>query len=304
MLPYDQINFDILLDGNRYLTPGGCYDFSLRINHLMLYERSIVGISTVQILLRDYSNPTQDIYAEIPTNLSTPCEVPGSIRLPMITGSWYPIIVINGIDQYRYPQQMPLFFTRPIIATGYFPVYDARVRRSNWTIDEYKVVQIKSVLNRYGFDCSTIGKEVQAPVPKGKGLMDFEKEWASGGHCFVSVLTPRDRTADSRLALPPPWVITESGLSYDSDRPQLVFIENGVDPVALYGEMDRDRIIGFRVVGSEVLFERETGEKLLRFRNECQAHETGKTLQGIGQGIFIGFALYGGWRFLDDFFRK
>jgi hypothetical protein len=63
--------------------------------------------------------------------------------------------------------------------------------------------------------------------------MDFEKEWASGGHCFISVLTPRDRTADGRLALPSPWVITESGLSFRSDSPHLVFIEKEVDRVAL-----------------------------------------------------------------------
>lgn len=79
--------------------------------------------------------------------------------------------------------------------------------------------------------------------------MDFEKEWASGGHCFISVLTPRDRTA-----LPSPWVITESGLSFPSDRPHLVFIENEVDRVALYGEMDAAHMMGFQAVNNKVLF--------------------------------------------------
>jgi hypothetical protein len=52
---------------------------------------------------------------------------------------------------------------------------------------------------------------------------------------FYFILTPRDRTMDGNLALPPPWVVSESGLSYDSDRPQLIFVEEGVERVALYG---------------------------------------------------------------------
>ncbi len=124
------------------------------------------------------------------------------------------------------------------ISTGYHPIYDARLGTSNWTIDEPKIVKIKNILNNYGFDYSTIGKEIQTRVPNRKTFMDL-KESAFGGHCFISVLTPRDRTADGRLALPSPWVISESGLSFRSYRPHLVFIENEVDRVALYGEMQR-----------------------------------------------------------------
>jgi hypothetical protein len=47
-------------------------------------------------------------------------------------------------------------------------------------------MQIKNILSEYGIDCTTIGKEIQPTIPRGKGFMDFEKEWASGGDCFIS----------------------------------------------------------------------------------------------------------------------
>jgi hypothetical protein len=193
-----------------------------------------------------------DLSSVVSTGQTIPCKISSSLRLPNKIASWYPIIWINGIDQYGYRQQVPFLWSRPIISTAY-PIYDARLGRSNWTADENKVILIKNMLNQYGFDCSTIGKEIQPSIPKGKDFMVFEKEWASGGHCFISVLTPRDRTADGRLALPPPWVVTESALSFDSDRPHLVFIEEGVDPVALYRQMDTAHIIGFRVVDNYML---------------------------------------------------
>jgi hypothetical protein len=97
------------------------------------------------------------------------------------------------------------------------------------------------------------------------------------------------------LALPSPW--TESGLSFRSDRPHLVFIENEVDRVGLYGEMDATHMIGFQAVNNKVLFENSVVEKVLNFRNECQIHKRNLTLQGVGQFIFLGFAFYGGWKF-------
>ena len=60
------------------------------------------------------------------------------------------------------------------------------------------------MLNSYGFDCSTIGREIQPAVPKGKAFVDFEKDWASGGDCFISILTPRNKTADE-LEAEYPW---------------------------------------------------------------------------------------------------
>ena len=236
------------------MRPGENHQFSLKINHLILNYVHVTEIDTIQILLKDYSNFGEDLFFEIPINRTVPCEIPGSLKLPAKIASWYAMIIVNGTVQYGYPQQLPFLWASPIISTGYHPIYDARLGRSNWTIDEPKIVKIKCMLNSYGFDCSTIGKEIQTTVPKGKNFMDFEKEWASGGHCFISVLTPRDRTADGRLALPSPWVITESGLSFRSDRPHLVFIENEVDRVALYGEMDAAHMMGFQAVNNKVLF--------------------------------------------------
>jgi len=51
-------------------------------------------------------------------------------------------------------------------------------------------------------DCSIIRKE-KATLLTGKGVIDFGKGRASGDHSFISVLTPRDQTADDRIAVPP-----------------------------------------------------------------------------------------------------
>jgi hypothetical protein len=216
------MSYDISLDGNRYLKPGDDYQFTLRINSLILNYTRVTTISNIEVPLG------RDLSFVVSTDQTIPCKISSSLRLPNKIASWYPIIWINGIDHYGYLQQLPFLWTTPIISTDYHPIYDARLGRGNWTADENKVILIKNMLNKYGFDCSTIGKEIQPTIPIGKDFMDFEKQWASGGHCFISVLTPRDRTADGRLALPPPWVVTESALSFDSDRPHLVFIEEGV----------------------------------------------------------------------------
>jgi hypothetical protein len=207
-------------------------------------------------------------------------------------------------NNYRYIQQVPLFYTRPVISTTYHPVYDARLGRSNWTLDEGKIMQIKSVLNKYGFDCTTIGREIQPPIPKGKGFMDFEKQWATGGDCFISILTPRDRTINGNLALPPPWVVTESRLSYDSDRPHLVFVEEGVERAALYGEMDNMHIIPFYMDQDTLCIERSFSRKIKLFRSECETNQSKKTLVGVGQVVFVGLALFGGYKILEGFFDK
>jgi hypothetical protein len=55
--------------------------------------------------------------------------------------------------------------------------------------------------------------------------------------------------------------------------PHLVFIENEVDGVALYGEMDAAHMIGFQAVNNKVLFENSVVEKVLNLRDECQIHK-------------------------------
>lgn len=217
------MSYDISLEGNRYLRPGDHYQFTLRINSLVLDYTYLTAINKIEVLLES------NLSFVVSTDRTIPSVISSSLRLPNKIASWYPITLINGIDQYGYRQQIPLFWTRPIISTEHHPIYDARLGRSNWTADENIVILIKNMLNTYGFDCSTIGKEIRPTIPIGKDFMHFEKEWASGGHGFISVLTPRDMTADGRLALPPPWIVTESALSFDSDRPHLTFIEEGVE---------------------------------------------------------------------------
>lgn len=118
------------------------------------------------------------------------------------------------------------------------------------------------------------------------------------------MLTPRDRSANGKLALPPPWVVTESGLQYESDRPHLVFIEEGVNRVALYGEMDNDHIIGFKVVNKNLFFDKDGQEKIIQFRNECTTRNTTKKFEAAGKFIFLGLALYGGFKILEDLFGE
>jgi hypothetical protein len=79
--------------------------------------------------------------------------------------------------------------------------------------------------------------------------------------CFS--IKERRTSADGRLALPPPWVQAESALSFDSDRPHLAFVEEGVDLVAIYGQMDMDHAIMFRVVDNQMRFEKNVMNKLL-----------------------------------------
>jgi hypothetical protein len=289
-------NYDISLDGNRYLKPGENYQFTLRINNLVLDYTNITHISSVEVIL------TRELSFGVQVGQTVPCNISSSIPWSKEMASWHPTILINGIDQYGFLQQLPFCWSRPIISTVYHPIYDARLGRSNWTIDENKIMLIKNMLNSYGFDCSTIGKEIQPSIPRGKDFVVFEKEWASGGHCFISVLTPRDKTADGRLALPPPWIQAESALSFDSDGPHLAFVEEGVDLVAIYGQMDRDHVIMFSVVDNQMRFENNMINKLLRFRTECQTHDTNLKLEGVGRFIFLVSALYGGLRIIDDLF--
>ncbi len=63
-------------------------------------------------------------------------------------------------------------------------------------------------------------------------------------------------------------------------------------------------MIGFQAVNNKVLFENSVVEKVLNFRDECQLHKGNLTLQEVGQFIFLGLALYGGWKFFDDLFSK
>jgi hypothetical protein len=106
--------FDIALSGNRYLRPGENYQFSLKINHLILNYVHVTEIDTIQILLKDYSNFGEDLFFEIPINRTTKI------------ASWYAMIIVYGTDQYGYPQQLPFLWVSPLypLATTQFMMQD------------------------------------------------------------------------------------------------------------------------------------------------------------------------------------
>lgn len=106
----------------------------------------------------------------------------GVLMLPTKIASWYAMIIINGTDPYGYPNRCH----RPIISTGYHPIYDTRLGRSNWTIDEPKIVKIKCMITSYGFDCSAIGKEFIALYQTEKIFLILKK----GRHLVVIALFP------------------------------------------------------------------------------------------------------------------
>jgi len=290
------LQIDININENRLLKPGENYEFRYMINSVSLdASRFLAYINSIVIYLNEYRY-------DFEVHQVLPCKVSGSLILPKRIGSWTPIVVLNGNDQYGYPQQIPFLHTRPIIVTSVTPILDARLGRSNWTQDDYRISGIKHMLNINGFDCTTIGKEIQPPVEHGLDFIKFEKKWASGGNCFIAILTPRDISSRGLLSLPPPWVVNETGLSYESDRPHLVFAERGVELVALYQEMDKNHIIEFTFVDGRVVYEKNYTKKVLQFRQEAEGYDIKKRIRTAGQFIFLGFGLYGGWKFYQDFF--
>lgn len=296
MLDANSVRLDMIIQENRCLKPDEHYEFTYEIENVIIDNvRYMTQIISVEILLDEFK-----YFFNL--NSKLPCSLSGSLVLPQKIGSWYPVVVINGIDQYGFPHQVPFLYVRPIITTPFAPILDARLGRSNWTSDELKVNQIKQMLNIHGFDCTTIGKEIQAPINRGDDFIKFEKEWASGGHCFIAILTPRDISSYGGLSLPPPWVLTESGLSYESDRPHLVFAEKGVDLVALYQEMNNDHIIGFEMIDGKIYYENDYARKVSLFRTESEGYELKKKITSAGQLVFIGFAVYGGYKLYTDLF--
>jgi hypothetical protein len=101
------------------LRPGENYQFSLKINHLILNYVHVTESDTIQILLKD-------LFFEIPINRTVPCEIPGSLKLPAKIASWYAMIIVYGTDQYGYPQQLPFLWVSPLypLATTQFMMQD------------------------------------------------------------------------------------------------------------------------------------------------------------------------------------
>lgn len=102
MSSYSLIDFDISLCGNRFLTPADNYQFRLKFSHLVINNVTINRIKSIKVSLGNQ-------FYEIPDSIDVPGEVSYSLILPARVGSWYPNILINGIDQYGYTQQLLLF---------------------------------------------------------------------------------------------------------------------------------------------------------------------------------------------------
>lgn len=218
----------------------------------------------------------------------------GSIKIP-IQSSVYPNFIIEG-DDGKMIDSTQLIFKRPIIRTTYQPIFDARLARSNWIDDAWKINPIKNFLSIYGFDTTTLGVEVQARNPVGSDLLESEKEWASTGDCFIAILTSRF-TLEDHSKIHSAWVHTESGLSYSRNRPQLVFVEDGVKIEGLYNYTDSSHIIKFRPGNENDLV--ASKNRIQSFREECNANRLRSTVTNIGSILLVGSAIFGAATFLS-----
>jgi hypothetical protein len=131
MSSHNLIEYGIVLDGNRFLIPGNNHRLQLNVDHIVLNNVLITEVTSIRIALGNQ-------HTDIRVAAKVPCKIP--LELHGQVGSWYLHVLINGIDQYGYLQQIPFYFSRPIICTNYHPIYDARIGRSNWPADEFKTM--------------------------------------------------------------------------------------------------------------------------------------------------------------------
>jgi hypothetical protein len=94
----------------------------------------------------------------------------------------------------------------------------------------------------------------------------------------------RGKAINSRYAFVSLWAHTESGLTYDTDRPILAFVEEGVRIDALYHNLDENHIVRFNplTIYDDLNFSRN---KIQMFREECYHYQSKKLLSSA-----IGFA--------------
>jgi hypothetical protein len=137
--------------------------------------------------------------------------------------------------------------------------------------------------------------------PFGCGLNLSEKEWASGGDCFVGVLTSRHVSFNGTEQVAPSWTHAESGLTYEADKPIMAFIENGIKLEGIYANLDDNHTIPFDPLN---LYEDFyiSRKKIIDFREECSRYKSKKTIDSIidgGKTIFsvVGIAVVLGFLF-------
>ena len=189
---------------DRYLTIAQSCKFTINITkfHSMDYIDRIVI----------YEKSNSISYKTLNVNDKIPISLNDNISFQSCFLSIKPTVRVEG----RYnniPNYLELDPIRPIIMTSYHPIYDVRLARSNLIEDNWKINPLIQFLNKYGFDCSTLGIEVHGTQnPNDQSFLKCEKEWASQGDCFIAILTERYNTLTKKI--PPGWVHAEDGLSY------------------------------------------------------------------------------------------
>jgi hypothetical protein len=224
MSQISQIDYPLaFLRSDRFPAVGNTYNFQLDI-------RNITPLAEVRRIVLALGN--NQWYWNV--NITSPQSFKNSVRLPAEINDWYPLFRFLGYNNSGYLQHVDFYFPLPIVSTNVRPIYDARLGCSIWDVDQWKINHIRSFLNKWGFDYSTLGLGIQPKGPTGRQLVESENDWAKGGDCFVAVLTRRDRSMNSGQGIPPVWPHTESGFSYDGNKPQLAFVEKGVAIDALF----------------------------------------------------------------------
>jgi hypothetical protein len=149
-----------------------------------------------------------------------------------------------------------------------------------------------------------LGREVTSLSPFGRGLNLSEKQWASGGDSFIGVLTSRDISIIGNERMPPSWTHTESGLTFEADRPIMAFLEYGVRADGIYANLEDCHIIRFNPLRpySDLILSKN---KIMNFRQECSGYRSKKAvdvLVDVGKTVFsaVGIAVILGSFFGDD----
>jgi hypothetical protein len=65
----------------------------------------------------------------------------------------------------------------------------------------------------------------------------------------VGVLTSRDISIKGSERTPPAWTHTESGLTFETERPILAFVERDVRAEGIYANLDDNHTIRFNYLG-------------------------------------------------------
>jgi hypothetical protein len=284
---YSENDSPVSLKGNGHLKIDDQWNFELQLNKI-----NVDYVSSVHLInyLDNHYYGYWENHNELPYSLKGSVDPKGR--------SIYPKFVIDCIKN-NIQEQLEFSF-RPIIVSQFDPIFDTRLARSNNPADEWKINPILQFLNNYGFDCSTLGREVKARSVKGEALMRSEKEWASGGDCFIAILTERFQTSTHKL--PPGWVHAEDGLSFSNGRPRFVFIEKNIKRDGSYRYFEDNHVLEFDP--SNINQIKTQAIKLIQFREECAKNRQSTNLNNLGTIALVASAFIGIAATIDSLTKK